>query len=253
MSRINIHHYNHQYQRRQSHQNQSMQSPYPPSAPPPTPEQRAKASPVRPHWFYLKHGKVWTPFSWKDSSLLQQSFSNPARGNDRIIATDGGRYDVNVDKRTRTSVYWNEPITVVRPGTWFCKAHDGENKLIPYEESIAAKLEVWPFDILNLLQCSSQQPVKMDILSEMCSNVSYWFLLTLQQAYLDAHDNQQWPKTVNLEKGETVIMHNSNVMVHFSATTSDEDEWTGEDIRSRPKVVRRGIDDFEADIDDGRR
>ena len=119
-----------------------MSSPYAPSVPPPTPEQRAKASPVRPHWFYLKHGKVWTPFSWKDSSLLQQSFSGPPRGNDRIIATDGGRYDVNIDKRTRTSVYWNEPITVVRPCTWFCKAHDGENKLIPYEESIAAKLEV---------------------------------------------------------------------------------------------------------------
>ena len=57
---------------------------------------------------------------------------------------------------------------------------------------------------------------------------------------------------MNLEKGETVIMHNSNVMVHFSATSNDNDEWTGEDIRSRPKVVRRGIDDFESEIDDGR-
>lgn len=75
----------------------------------------------------------------------------------------------------------------------------------------------------------------------------------LQQAYLHAHDEQTWPKTVNLEKGETVIMHNSNVMVHFSSTTSEDDDWTGEDIRSRPKVVRRGIDDFEADIDDGRK
>ena len=74
-----------------------------------------------------------------------------------------------------------------------------------------------------------------------------------QQAYLDAYDDQRWPKTVNLEKGETVIMHNSNVMVHFSATSNDNDEWTGEDIRSRPKVVRRGIDDFESEIDDGRR
>lgn len=59
-----------------------------------------------------------------------------------------------------------------------------------------------------------------------------------------------WPKTVSLDKGETVIMHNSNVMVHFSATSTEED-WSGEDIRGRPKVVRRGIDDFEGDIDDG--
>lgn len=58
---------------------------------------------------------------------------------------------------------------------------------------------------------------------------------------------------MNLEKGETVIMHNSNVMVHFSATTSNEDEWSGEDIRNRPKVVRRGIDDFESEINDGRK
>ena len=125
-----------------------MSSPYPPSAPPPTPEQRIKASPVKPHWFYLKHGKVWTPFSWKDSGLLHQSFTSPSRGGDRIVATDGGRYDVNIDKRARTSVYWDEPVTVVRPCTWFCKAHDGENKLIPYEESIAAKLEVC-FKVLN--------------------------------------------------------------------------------------------------------
>lgn len=48
-------------------------------------------------------------------------------------------------------------------------------------------------------------------------------------------------------------MHNSNVMVHFSATTSNEDEWSGEDIRGRPKVVRRGIDDFESEINDGRK
>lgn len=119
-----------------------MSSPHPPTAPPPTPEQRVNALPVRPHWFYLKHGKLWTPFSWKDSGLLHQSFSSPQRGSDRIIATDGGRYDVNIDKRTRTSVYWKEPITLVRPCTWFCKAHDGENKLTPYEECTAAKLEV---------------------------------------------------------------------------------------------------------------
>lgn len=56
---------------------------------------------------------------------------------------------MNIDKRTRTSVYWSEPVTVVRPCTWFCKAHDGENKLIPYEESIAAKLEVLCLGILQ--------------------------------------------------------------------------------------------------------
>lgn len=72
-----------------------------------------------------------------------------------------------------------------------------------------------------------------------------------QQAFLEAHDEQKWPKTVNLNKGETVIMHNSNVMVHFSGTTSTADDWTDDEIRSRPKVVRRGIDDFESEIDDG--
>lgn len=126
---------------RQSLFTPGVSSPYP-AAPPPTPELRTKASPVRPHWFYLKNGRVWTPFSWKDSSILQQSFSELLRGCDRIVATDGGRYDVNIDKRTRNSVYWSEPPTVVWPCTWFCKAHDGENKLIPYEESVAAKLEV---------------------------------------------------------------------------------------------------------------
>ena len=59
---------------------------------------------------------------------------------------------MNIDKRTRTSVYWNEPVTVVRPCTWFCKAHDGENKLIPYEESVSATLEVQSMEFLNILK-----------------------------------------------------------------------------------------------------
>ena len=61
---------------------------------------------------------------------------------DRIVATDGGRYDVNLDKRLRSSLYWEEAVSVVRRCTWFDKG-DGESKLVPFMEDIAARLEVW--------------------------------------------------------------------------------------------------------------
>lgn len=66
---------------------------------------------------------------------------SPETGEDKIVPTDGGRYDVNLDKRTRESVYWEEPATVVRRCTWFYKG-EGGTKLVPYDETLADKLEV---------------------------------------------------------------------------------------------------------------
>lgn len=56
------------------------------------------------------------------------------------VATDGGRYDVNVTERTRSPVYWPGEVTNVRRCSWFFKAID--SRFMPYEENIADLLEV---------------------------------------------------------------------------------------------------------------
>jgi hypothetical protein len=58
-----------------------------------------------------------------------------------IVQTQGGRYDVDLKKRKLTAVYWDEEAFAVRRGTWFWKVA-GEI-FVPYEETIADKLEVW--------------------------------------------------------------------------------------------------------------
>lgn len=58
-----------------------------------------------------------------------------------IVATDGGRYDVNIVKREKVAVYWEERKSVVRRCSWLSKGYN-DNYFVPYEEHIAAKLEV---------------------------------------------------------------------------------------------------------------
>lgn len=101
-----------------------------------------KTEPVQPHWFYRKGRSVWLPFSYIDSDCLEQALKTSSASGDRIVATDGGRYDVNLDKRLRYPLYWEEGVSVVRRCTWFYKG-DGESKLVPYMEDMAARLEVW--------------------------------------------------------------------------------------------------------------
>lgn len=117
---------------------QQTQSGSPPSATP-----TATVEPVQPHWFYRKENSVWLPFSYMDSDSLEQALKTSSTNGERIIPTDGGRYDVNLDKRLRYPIYWEEGVSVVRRCTWFYKG-DGESKLVPYKEDMAARLEV-PF------------------------------------------------------------------------------------------------------------
>lgn len=57
-----------------------------------------------------------------------------------IVSTDGGRYDVDVDARTRTAVYWEEAPSAVKRCSWFFKG-SLESRYTPYEEEMAEKLE----------------------------------------------------------------------------------------------------------------
>lgn len=56
-----------------------------------------------------------------------------------IVTTDGGRFDVNIEERTRTPAYWTAESNEVRRCSWFYKGKDF--RLIPYEEDVAEQLE----------------------------------------------------------------------------------------------------------------
>lgn len=94
--------------------------------------------PVQAHWFYHKEDKGWLPFSFVDSRNLEAALTSK---NKTVVATDGGRYDVDLDLMKKEAVYWKENKTDVRRCTWFYRG-EGEMKLIPYSESVAETLEV---------------------------------------------------------------------------------------------------------------
>ena len=61
-------------------------------------------------------------------------------GEESIVATDGGRYDIYVSLRLRRSVYWDEPDCEVRRCSWFFKA-DSDARFSPYTEEFSETLE----------------------------------------------------------------------------------------------------------------
>ena len=90
------------------------------TVPPSTPVAPSRLpEPIVPHWFYFKEGRKWTPFSHIDSESLELASKTPSSGESRIVPTDGGRYDVDLDKRLRHAIYWEESVSVVRRCSWF--------------------------------------------------------------------------------------------------------------------------------------
>ncbi|XP_078588288.1 triacylglycerol hydrolase DDHD2-like isoform X1 [Branchiostoma floridae x Branchiostoma japonicum] len=169
--------------------------------------------PVQPHWFYCKivEGReVWLPFSLLDSLRLEEAFSTAVQQDPEnyVIPTNGGRYDVHLNDRLRYSVFWDEDPSIVRRCTWFYKG-DGDNKFVPYAEDFSERLE---------------------------------------SEYFNAVTNNAWHRRLEFPGGETIVMHNPNVIVHFRQTP---DEWgTTPDGQMRPRVVKRGVDDV-VEIEDG--
>nr|CAD7455681.1 unnamed protein product [Timema tahoe] len=214
------------------------------------------------HWFFKREveGKVlWQPFSMVDSLALEEAFTSTDISPETIVPTDGGRYDVNVLRRQRSAVYWNEAVTEVRRCSWFYKGAV-DTRYVPYEENVSTRLEE-EFKIATM------------------TNV--------------------WHRKVELPNKETVVFHGPNVMVHFlqgaaldvwgntpetgrrvearlagMVREGDEgwEESTGwrlesrlkgggglqgaerqiqghKQTPSRPRVVKRGVDEF--DIDEG--
>ncbi|XP_028159172.1 uncharacterized protein LOC114351976 isoform X2 [Ostrinia furnacalis] len=98
-------------------------------------------SPVKHHWFYrvdVEGKSIWRGFSATDSRALEEAFHSPDLNENTLVATDGGRFDVNVMGRLRIAVYWPDKPTNVRRCSWFYK---GATLYVPYTEPIAEKLE----------------------------------------------------------------------------------------------------------------
>ncbi|XP_060595144.1 phospholipase DDHD2-like [Ruditapes philippinarum] len=175
--------------------------------------------PVAHHWCFCKNVEgrdIWYPLSMADNLALEDAFKSGQEST--LVSTDGGRYDVNLSERRRYAVFWEEEPKVIQRCSWFYK-REGDNRYVPYEEKFALRLE---------------------------------------EEYKTAVTSGVWHKPIQFEGGESVVMHNPTVMVHYQAS-SQPDEWgtvqgvnigSPEGEQMRPRVVKRGVEDFES-VDEG--
>ncbi|XP_076830402.1 SEC23-interacting protein isoform X2 [Brachyhypopomus gauderio] len=171
--------------------------------------------PVQPHWFYCKQVEsknVWLPFSIVDSIQLEETFNSVQPDPENVVVcTDGGRYDVQLYDHIRTAVYWEEEPAEVRRCTWFYKG-DADSRFVPYSEEFSHKLEA---------------------------------------EYKKAVTTNQWHRRLEFPSGETIVMHNPKVIVQFQASAVPDEWGTTQDGQTRPRVVKRGVDDDHDEVPDG--
>uniref|UniRef100_A0A8C3H6C2 SEC23-interacting protein n=1 Tax=Chrysemys picta bellii TaxID=8478 RepID=A0A8C3H6C2_CHRPI len=171
--------------------------------------------PVQPHWFYCKeveYKQIWMPFSILDSVTLEEVYNSVQPDPESVVlSTDGGRYDVYLYDRLRKAVYWEEEPSEVRRCTWFYKG-DKDSRFIPYTEDFSEKLEA---------------------------------------EYKKAVTTNQWHRRLEFPNGETIVMHNPKVIVQFQPSAVPDEWGTTQDGQTRPRVVKRGIDDDHDEIPDG--
>ncbi|KAJ8248415.1 hypothetical protein GJAV_G00241790 [Gymnothorax javanicus] len=171
--------------------------------------------PVQPHWFFCKlveSKSIWLPFSVLDSVQLEETFNSVQPDPESVVVrTDGGRYDVQLYDRLRSAVFWEEEPSEVRRCTWFYKG-DTDSRFIPYSEEFSDKLE---------------------------------------SEYKKAVFTNQWHRRLEFPTGETIVMHNPKVIVQFQPSAVPDEWGTTQDGQTRPRVVKRGIDDDHDEIPDG--
>lgn len=196
---------------------QTQPSPYSPIAPPslnklassvaPPPTAQSMYLPVTSHWCYCKilsdGTDLWKPFSYYDSQRLEEA----STGGDitKVIPTDGGRYDVDINDRSRNSIYWEEPSSMVRRCTWFGKG-DSDYRYKPFEENVA-----------NMLEKEYQKVVTSNI----------------------------WHKQIDLDDGEMIVIHNPQVIVHLVPREEHDQFGSIPEHGIVSRIVKRGISEID--------
>ncbi|NXN94693.1 DDHD2 Phospholipase, partial [Rhinopomastus cyanomelas] len=182
-------------------------------APPVGPGPAPRYEPVVPHWFHRKVTDTrerWVPFSAQDSERLEEAQSS---GKDKamVVPTSGGRYDVDLQKRQRVAVYWDEEVSEVRRCTWFYKG-DKDNKYIPYSEAFSEELE---------------------------------------EAYRIAVTTDEWKKRLESPNREIIILHNPKLMEHYYPVATSDDWGSAPTEQGRPRTVKRGAENIGVEIPNG--
>lgn len=144
--------------------------------------------PVYYHWFYRKEVEtktLWVPFSMQDSLRLEEVHNSNDLVPETLVATDGGRYDVDILRRERTPVYWQGTANDVKRCSWFYK-RPSESRYVPHDETIANKLE---------------------------------------EEYKNACDQNHWNRKIDLSNGEYIVFHSPTLQVQYLQTGSPETSW----------------------------
>uniref|UniRef100_A0A1A7WZL2 DDHD domain containing 2 n=1 Tax=Iconisemion striatum TaxID=60296 RepID=A0A1A7WZL2_9TELE len=170
---------------------------------------------VQPHWFFCRRADdstSWHPFSREDSDKLENaSITAKDEEGDIVVAVDGERYDVHVKQRKRYAVYWEQGPTEVRRCTWFFKG-DKDTRFMPYPEDFSTSLE---------------------------------------EAYMIAVTLDEWKRKLDFPTGETVILHNPKLMMHYQPIGFQDDWVSSPSEQTRPCTVKRGVDNIFVEIPDG--
>ncbi|MEJ1284986.1 DDHD domain containing 2 [Cricetulus griseus] len=167
--------------------------------------------PVSSHWFYCKvidSKEIWIPFNSDDSQQLEEAHGSGKDCNERVVPTDGGRYDVHLGERMRYAVYWDEPPSEVRRCTWFYKG-DKDNKYVPYSES---------------------------------------FSQVLEETYMLAVTLDEWKKKLESPNREIIVLHNPKLMVHYQPVAGSDEWGSTSTEQGRPRSVKRGVENIPVDI-----
>uniref|UniRef100_A0A3Q2Y5A9 DDHD domain containing 2 n=1 Tax=Hippocampus comes TaxID=109280 RepID=A0A3Q2Y5A9_HIPCM len=166
---------------------------------------------------YQKVQPHWFYYKQGDDNALWLPFSREDSeklenaDNEVVVAVEGERYDVHVKERKRYAVYWEQAPTEVRRCTWFYKG-DKDLRFMPYTED---------------------------------------FSVNLEDAYMIAVTLDEWKRKLDFPTGETVILHNPKLIMHYQPIGFQEDWVSSPSENTRPRTVKRGINNIPVEIPDG--
>nr|XP_023655845.1 phospholipase DDHD2-like [Paramormyrops kingsleyae] len=173
--------------------------------------------PVQPHWFYYQQEEdkdIWLPFSKVDSRNLEQALKCGDKQEEGVlVATDGGRCDVDLGGRRRHTVFWDETPSEVRRCTWFYRGSK-DGRYLPYPEEVSESLE---------------------------------------EAYMIAYTLGEWKRTLKLSTEEVVVFHSPQLITQHRPVAGHAGDWPPPlpEHTAKSSAIKRGVDSIAVDIPEG--